>query len=605
MKPSMIDWVRAIRSAPLPVDPAARRALAAIYIRQMGVNLTVSSFCFVLSLPLVVGKLPYRLDLLWALALGTVLLVSIRRYLRGAGGAVSLASANRLFAHATRNAAIMGAFWGCTALFLPFLASDERAAIATIGIGLSVGACATLTAHPPAVRAYLLATIIPYAAVYLSRATLTEFALALLASVLLLALLHAAQISHRSLIGALRARRAAELAQAELDAARRQWSQLSDSAEAFALYEGDGRLLLWNEAYAKVIGVSEDLITMAGDWRAISAHGAASPLGTVPYSGDISVEVQHSRAVDPAMRQRWYRSSMRRIEGGRIAVVHVDITELKQREQALVALKEELQRTAADAEAASQAKSRFLANMSHELRTPLNAIIGFADLMMQDHARGGIDSARHENYARIISDSGHHLLGIVEDMLDLARIEAGKLKLLDSPSDLTEIARSAARIAFGRSSESGAMLIEQLPATPVMARVDPRLMRQAIINLLGNAIKFSPPRGRVWLEMTQTGDGVRIAVRDEGAGIPPERVAEVLEPFAQLDSGEARRFGGVGLGLPLAKQFIEMHGGRLTLECGSGRGTCACLWLPATRMIAETSRQPDEKRMDLTPPLSQ
>ena len=257
------------------------------------------------------------------------------------------------------------------------------------------------------------------------------------------------------------------------------------------------------------------------------------------------------------------------------------------------------------AESANQAKTTFLANMSHELRTPLNAIIGFADLMMQDHARGSSDAARHENYARIISDSGHHLLGIVEDMLDLARIEAGKLKLLDSPSDLAEIARSAARIAFGRSSESGAMLIEQLPGTAVMARVDPRLMRQAIINLLGNAIKFSPPRGRVWLEMTQAEDGVRIAVRDEGAGIPPERVAEVLEPFAQLESGEARRFGGVGLGLPLAKQFIEMHGGRLTLECGSGRGTCACLWLPQARVMAPPARDVAHYRVDLATPVAQ
>ncbi|HLU91652.1 MAG TPA: ATP-binding protein, partial [Pedomonas sp.] len=228
----------------------------------------------------------------------------------------------------------------------------------------------------------------------------------------------------------------------------------------------------------------------------------------------------------------------------------------------------------------------FLANMSHELRTPLNAVIGFSDLLTQDLEAGRADPNLHGQYARTVLESGQHLLAIVEDMLDLARIEAGKLRVTEAQVDLVQLVHSAGRMARGRGTTDSVILEEQLPAAPLLARVDARLTRQALINLIGNALKFSRPEGRVLLRLTEddTGD-IRIDVVDEGIGIPQHLVEEVMKPFNQVENSEARRYGGIGLGLPLARQFVELQGGQLELKSRMHEGTHATIRLPGWRRV--------------------
>ncbi len=168
------DWLRALRSAPLPIAPYGRRALAAYYIRQTGLNLIVTAFGFVLCLPLIVGQIPYRLDLVWALVFGALIFRSIQRYRRGAGRAISLKSADHITKKAPRSAAVAGLMWGSTALFLPYLKSDYLVALPVIGIGLCVGATATLSSTPRAARAYIVAVILPYIIHYVLRASLPD-----------------------------------------------------------------------------------------------------------------------------------------------------------------------------------------------------------------------------------------------------------------------------------------------------------------------------------------------------------------------------------------------------------------------------------------------
>ncbi len=414
-----------------------------------------------------------------------------------------------------------------------------------------------------------------------------DIMLAIMGCILMIALLHITQINHRSLISSLRARHTADISGQALQDAKRQWSQLSETAEAFALYNRSLRLMLWNNAYLDVIGLAPDQVHDGMHWREMTNLGARSPLGD-----DVTLVAELDDA-NPVLqghechhRGRWLRSHFRRLPNGNLAVSHVDITELKDREAALVALQEDLRAARDAAETASHAKSRFLANMSHELRTPLNAVIGFADLMVQDCARNQVDAARHESYARIISDSGQHLLGIVSDMLDLARIEAGKIEVVESDTDIIDLTRSAARIAAGRQHTQDVVFKEDMPETKLRVRADARLLRQAIINLVGNAIKFSKPGGEIKLRIRDHGDRIDVSVEDHGIGIPAGRLAHVLEPFAQVESTESRRFGGIGLGLPLARQFAELHGGALVLNSIEGDGTTATLSLPGSRRLA-------------------
>ncbi len=244
----------------------------------------------------------------------------------------------------------------------------------------------------------------------------------------------------------------------------------------------------------------------------------------------------------------------------------------------------ELARTAARAEESNRMKSEFLATMSHELRTPLNAILGFSEIL-KVQMPGTNDEATRREYADNIWSSGRLLLNIVDDVLDMSKVEAGELTLNTSVFDPVALAESCKRLLEGQALAEGITLsIDVAPDLPV-AFGDERRIKQVLLNLLSNALKFTKSGGQVGLWVGEDKFGhLMITVTDTGIGIAADDVKKVLSPFGQVESSYARQFGGAGLGLPIAKSLVEMHGGRFVLESQPGQGTkiSVCLPPPAT-----------------------
>ena len=246
----------------------------------------------------------------------------------------------------------------------------------------------------------------------------------------------------------------------------------------------------------------------------------------------------------------------------------------------------ELEQARAAAESASVAKSRFLANMSHELRTPLNAILGFSEIIgNRMFGDGALD--RYADYAKNIHASGSHLLGLINDILDLSKIEAGKLELDEACIDLGVEARAAMRLVEPQAKHKGVRLTLDLGA-PGMALADTRAIRQILVNLLSNGVKFTPPNGLVTLSLTHREDrSIALTVADTGIGIKPEDMARVFENFGQARHDvRARGETGTGLGLPIVKGLAEAMGGRVEVESTPDVGTAITVLLPAFRNIA-------------------
>jgi len=254
-----------------------------------------------------------------------------------------------------------------------------------------------------------------------------------------------------------------------------------------------------------------------------------------------------------------------------------DITAVKHAEQALIEAK-------SVAEAADLSKSEFLANMSHELRTPLNAVIGFADLM-QAEALGPIGGYR--DYAKDIADSGRHLLDLINDILDMSKIEAGVVPLAEEMIDLADTIGTCLRMVVARAESAGVGLSCTLSPSVRTLRADPRRFCQILLNLLSNAVKFTPPGGSVTLSTTldPTGEFV-VQIKDTGVGIAEADIAKVMQPFGQADGGLNRRHDGTGLGLPITRRLVELHGGSLILHSKLEAGTLVTIVFPAERVIA-------------------
>jgi signal transduction histidine kinase len=248
----------------------------------------------------------------------------------------------------------------------------------------------------------------------------------------------------------------------------------------------------------------------------------------------------------------------------------------------------ELRRAKEAAEAANVAKSEFLANVSHELRTPLNAVIGFSEIM-RDALMGPIDN-RYREYAQDIHESGQHLLRLIGDVLDLSKIDAGHLDLHDEPVDLGQVLASCQRLLGERARNVGiALEIDRARDLPVIMG-DPVRLKQIVLNLMSNAVKFTPEGGRVSVRAAPDADGgVVITVTDTGIGMSTAEIDVALEPFRQVDNPMSRRYEGTGLGLPLAKQLTELHGGVLEILSHPGVGTTVRVHLPRSRVL----NQPD------------
>ncbi len=291
---------------------------------------------------------------------------------------------------------------------------------------------------------------------------------------------------------------------------------------------------------------------------------------------DLDIEY---RIVTPDGRTKWVHNLARaasRANGGEIGIwdgIVLDVTAQKKAESELRAVRDE-------AELTSKVKADFLANVSHELRTPLNAIIGFSEVISnQTFGPVGID--KYLEYARDIHESADHLLAVVNDILDLSKIEAGRATLVLEDVDAGELVDSCLRLIHGRAAEARLQLRRHVDATLPKLRVDPLKIKQILINLLSNAIKFTRSGGTVTLRVAAIPEGgVSFAVSDTGIGIAQQDMAKAIETYGRIESGDNHRVEGTGLGLPLAKALAELHGGELLIESRAGKGTTVEVRLP-------------------------
>jgi signal transduction histidine kinase/DNA-binding response OmpR family regulator len=348
--------------------------------------------------------------------------------------------------------------------------------------------------------------------------------------------------------------------------------------EGFALYDAEDRLVLCNSRMHDIYPGLRDLLVpgtpfpdilrvvverglmdlegaAAEDWIAERLRQHRSPQGFAEYR----------------YRDAWVRISERRTPDGGTVVVYTDITELKRRQ-------DELEHAIERAEVASRAKSSFLANMSHELRTPLNAIIGYGEMLHEQAAESG-----HEDYLadlQKIQDAGRHLLGLINDILDLSKIEAGKTDLFIEEVELAELAGEVRAIVEPLAARNGNKLELACADDAGSLRTDRTKLKQNLLNLLGNASKFTRG-GRVRLEIRREDEvSVAFVVSDTGIGMTPAQQAQLFQAFTQADATTTRRYGGTGLGLAITKHFCDMLGGRIAVESTPGAGSVFTMTLP-------------------------
>ncbi|KAA0582003.1 PAS domain S-box protein [Azospirillum sp. B21] len=284
----------------------------------------------------------------------------------------------------------------------------------------------------------------------------------------------------------------------------------------------------------------------------------------------VGQDITRRKRAELALRQARDELEMRVAE--RTRALMQEIQERRRAEQALIQAKEQ-------AELANRAKSEFLANMSHELRTPLNAIIGFSS-MMESEIVGPLGHPKYLDYAKVIGKSGQHLLAVISDILDVAKIEAGKLEMHPQPMDVRDAVESSLLLIAERAEESGLTLNQDIaPDTPHLLG-DPVRVKQILLNLLSNAVKFTPAGGSIALRVRPDGGRILIEIADTGIGMNAEGIAVALQPFGQVDSQLSRRSGGTGLGLPLVRSFVDLLNGTLDIRSREGEGTTVSVRLP-------------------------
>ncbi len=361
----------------------------------------------------------------------------------------------------------------------------------------------------------------------------------------------------------------------------------------------NGRIIRVNDSFVRTYGWSRDelmnvdvIALVTPDERQLARRNhdefirtgvrSTGELKMIRKDGSIANALFTTATLELSQKRRFQVTTM------------MDITLRKQMEETLRLAKDQ-------ADAANRAKSTFLANMSHELRTPLNAIIGFSEMMIKE-TFGALGHPKYKEYLGDVHASARHLLEIINEVLDMSKIEAGRIELDESEVDMRELVASVTRMMASRAFGNNLKLQMHVPENLPNLYADQRLLRQILINIVTNAVKFSKQGGTITIHACTLNDGrVQVDISDEGVGIPKSKIKQAMEPFGQVSDRpeNAQHQQGTGLGLPLAKAMVELHDGSLNLESEVGQGTTVFITFPAYRIIPSNAVQTDKNKLDL------
>lgn len=552
-----------------PDFAALRPEQVAAIVRQSGFTmaLVLSNTAFLVGS--IWSQVPHWILVTWAIVVGTLAMISLRVWLRNRHRPLPAAVSKATLRRITYQAGVLGLAWGI-ALSAFFAGADTngRFVLIALGLGMAAGGTGTLASVPSAALAYTGAILVP---ALLRFATLEGDGFGTLA---ILCILYAGSMS-------------AFLAQAYHGFARNVLARQAQArqAETIALvlnaYEDQASDWLWETDSDKRLQSPPDRMEHLFGYRA----GGLMNLCFLELPGDKNSEgwpklreafsTQESfrdlivRALDTGGQDRWISLSGRKREDGGWHGVGSDVT---LRESALIQLRDAME----EAKSASRATTAFLAATSHELRTPLNAIIGFSQLLESIE----VPPEKTRDYLQTINGAGTHLLNIVNGILEMAQIEAGHKTLRSEEVDLAAVTQEAIEFLSLQSETAGTTLRFRPPLTVATITADRQALRQVLLNVIGNALKFTPSGGLVDIEIIVGAEDIALVVSDTGIGIAEEDVDRVLQPFAQVDDRLERRYEGTGLGLPIAKSLIELHHGTLSIESRAGQGTKVRIGLP-------------------------
>jgi len=401
------------------------------------------------------------------------------------------------------------------------------------------------------------------------------------------------------------------LAEKTVEADLRLRDAIETIPEAFVLWDASDRLVLCNSHFQRLHKLPDSAVIPGTSYETVIEVGRMPEVRT--RLNDTGTQAPGARTFEAQLDDgSWLHISERRTKDGGYVSVGTDITRIKEHEQKLVEndlrqraivadLKRsqtELERQAGEladlaekysreknrAEEANQTKSKFLANMSHELRTPLNAIIGFSEIMGSGMF-GALGSEKYQEYCHDILTSGHYLLEVINDILDMSKIEAGRMKLDLEPLDLSKTLAESLRVVSGRAYDKRLTLDADIEKNIAMV-ADRRATKQILVNLLSNAVKFTPEGGKVAVRSLLLEDRIVLMIADTGIGIPPQSLARLGRPFEQVESQLSKTYHGSGLGLAIARSLAHLHGGSMRLRSKLGKGTVVRVTLPRTAEAA-------------------